>query len=76
MAVILVQLLNCLQMLADEEPMMRAHATVQRIGKFRFRCGEPWAAKLGQLHGVGLAGNNRLQDAPSTNPHDVGDDRG
>jgi hypothetical protein len=22
------------------------HATVQRIDKFRFRCGGPWAAKL------------------------------
>jgi hypothetical protein len=33
--------------LADEELMMRAHATVQRLGKFRLRCGEPWTAKLG-----------------------------
>src|SRR5262245_39201166 len=72
----LFQLLNGLQMLAAEELMMRAHATVQRIGKLRFRCCEPWAAKLGQLHGIGLASNNRLQDAPTANPQDVRDDRG
>jgi hypothetical protein len=40
-------------MLVDEELMMRAHATVQCIGKLRLRCSEPRAAELGQLLRIG-----------------------
>src|SRR5262245_40336861 len=68
-------ILNSLQMLADEELMMRAHATVQCIGKLRLPCSEPRAAELGQLDRIGLASDNRLQDAPSAHPQDVRDHR-
>src|SRR5215510_13641106 len=71
----LFQLLNGLQVLLDEEAVMWAHATEQRIGKLRLRCGEPRTAKLGQLQGVGLASHDGLQDAPPTGTQDVGDDR-
>jgi hypothetical protein len=43
----LFQLLNGLQVLVDEEAVMWAHATEQRIGKLGLRCGEPRTAKLG-----------------------------
>src|SRR5215475_7114565 len=49
----LFQLLNGLQVLLDEEAVMWAHATEQRIGKLRLRCGEPRTAKHGQ-HALGV----------------------
>ena len=46
-AIVFLQLLNGLQMLADEEAMMLAHAAVQRICKLCARCSEPRTAELG-----------------------------
>src|SRR6478672_12927717 len=49
----LFQLLDGLQVLLDQEAMIWAYVAMQRIGKFRLRCGEPWAAELGYPHRVG-----------------------
>ena len=43
----LFQLLNGLYMLANEEAMMRANASVQRICKLCVRCRETWTTELG-----------------------------
>ena len=53
-------LLDRLEMLADQEAMMIAQASLQRRGEVLARAGEPGVAEFGQTSRIALARHDRL----------------
>src|SRR5208283_3219536 len=70
-----LELLDRLQVLADQEPMMIARTSVQRGGEFLARASKPRMAVFGQPSRIALSRNKRLHDAPAADAQDVGNDR-
>jgi hypothetical protein len=64
-------MLDRLQMLREQKPMMLPHSASESLDQFSSRATQSLASKRGKLFRILLAHDKGLQDAPPARAHDM-----
>jgi hypothetical protein len=67
-----IKSVDLIEMKAQQKAMVLGHAAAQGFAKFLVRGLHPAIGKARQFDGIGLAGNQRLDDGPAALAHDIG----